>query len=194
MSTAISFAGYLVDTTVTDKAVDVDVWVRNIRRMYSGQQVIVGLDCEWKPNTSTYMNNKTAILQLCVDTKCLIIQLIYLSYIPQSLLDFLRDPNFTFVGVEVQRDVTKLEADYRLTCSNIADVRELTLSRWPGMFLRKPGVKDIAREVVGLSMPKPLDIGLSDWESRVLDRTQIEYACIDAYASYRIGNFLLKGL
>ncbi|KAF8387666.1 hypothetical protein HHK36_026320 [Tetracentron sinense] len=81
------------------------------------------------------MSNKTATLQLCVDNKCLILQLFYMDYIPQSIKSFLSDPNATFVGVEVEDD--------------------------------------------------------SDWQSRVLDEEQVEYGCIDAYASYRIGHKLI---
>ncbi|KAK0581093.1 hypothetical protein LWI29_009985 [Acer saccharum] len=138
------------------------------------------------------MDNTTAVLQLCVDTKCLIVQMFFMDYIPESLKNFLSDPNVTFVGVEVARDVAKLKNEYGLQCSSIADVRDLTLKRWPYVFYRKPGLKDVARLVVGLEMPKPKNVCRSDWQSRVLDDLQIEYACIDAYASFKIGHKLLK--
>ncbi|GAV78963.1 DNA_pol_A_exo1 domain-containing protein, partial [Cephalotus follicularis] len=189
---SIQFSGITIDTTVTKEGSVADAWVQNIRSMKMEQQIIVGLDCEWRPHPIPDMSNKTATLQLCVDTKCLILQLFYIDFIPQSLKSFLSDPNVTFVGVEVARDVGKLNAEYQLSCSSVADVRELTMIRWPSMFYRKPGLKDIAASVAGLSMPKPRDVCRSDWQSRVLDYKQIEYACIDAYASFRIGHKLLK--
>ncbi|KAK6286004.1 hypothetical protein POUND7_012183 [Theobroma cacao] len=187
-----SLSGNLIETTVTDKACVADAWVCNIRSMYNGQQMIVGLDSEWRPNTTSTLINRTAVLQLCIETKCLILQLFYLDYIPQSLKSFLQDPNVTFVGVEVERDAAKLRDEYGLQCARIADVRELTMNRWPLLFHRKPGLKDIAYQVLGLSMPKPMHVSHSDWQSSVLDCSQIEYACIDAYASYKIGHSLLK--
>ncbi|OMO64016.1 hypothetical protein CCACVL1_22099 [Corchorus capsularis] len=191
-SLIVSFSGKNIETTVTDHASVVDAWVSNIRSMYNGQQIVVGLDSEWRPHHISYLSNKTAVLQLCIETKCLIIQLFYLQQIPQSLKSFLGDPNVTFVGVEVARDAEKLRNEYGLQCSRTADVRELAMNRWPWKFYRKPGLKDIASIVVGLSMPKPMHVCKSDWQSRDLDRLQIEYACIDAYASYRIGHRLLK--
>ncbi|KAH7528338.1 hypothetical protein FEM48_Zijuj05G0062100 [Ziziphus jujuba var. spinosa] len=50
---------------------------------------------------------------------------------------------------------------------------------FPGKF-SMPGLKDLAREVVGLDMKKPLHVTRSDWEARVLNVDQIQYACIDA--------------
>ena len=52
--------------------------------------------------------------------------------------------NVTFVGVEVARDAAKLRDDYGLQCACVADFRELAMNRWPFMFNRKPGLKDIA--------------------------------------------------
>ncbi|KAJ8748686.1 hypothetical protein K2173_008131 [Erythroxylum novogranatense] len=145
--------------------------------MYNREEIVVGLDVEWKPNYRVGQNNKAATLQLCVDTDCLIIQLFYLDYIPATLTDFLKDSNVTFVGVEVSRDVDKLSDDYGLeTEDNIVD----------------PGLKEIASQVLGLYMEKPRHITRSNWQVRVLSDEQIEYACIDAYASYRIGQELLK--
>lgn len=188
----VSFLGQLIETTVTDKAAVADAWIRNIRSTYNGQQIIVGLDSEWRPNHVPIFSNKTAVLQLCIGTKCLVLQLFYLDNIPQSLRSFLGDANVTFVGVEVARDAAKLRDEYGLPYARVADVRELAMKRWPFMFNRKPGLKDIALKVVNLSMPKPKNVCRSDWQSRVLDDLQIEYACIDAYASYRIGHKLLK--
>ncbi|TXG63269.1 hypothetical protein EZV62_010263 [Acer yangbiense] len=189
---SVYFSGKIIETTVTDKASIADAWVVNISSIYGGQKIVVGLDSEWRPHPNRDMDNTTAVLQLCVDTKCLIVQMFFMDYIPESLKNFLSDPNVTFVGVEVARDVAKLKNEYGLQSSSIADVRDLTLKRWPNAFYRKPGLKDVARLVVGLEMPKPKDVCRSDWQSRVLDDLQIEYACIDAYASFKIGHKLLK--
>ncbi|KAJ8748667.1 hypothetical protein K2173_008112 [Erythroxylum novogranatense] len=190
----VRFSGEVIATKVTDNASTISSWIRRIKSMYNREEIIVGLDVEWKPNYRVGQNNKAATLQLCVDTDCLIIQLFYLDYIPATLTDFLKDSNVTFVGVEVSRDVDKLSDDYGLeTEDNIVDVREMSLQRWPGFFTsRQPGLKEIASQVLGLYMEKPRHITRSNWQVRVLSDEQIEYACIDAYASYRIGQELLK--
>ncbi|KAJ4957856.1 hypothetical protein NE237_024967 [Protea cynaroides] len=187
---SVSFAGKIIETTVTDKASVAEAWVSEIRSRYNGERIICGLDCEWKPHPIRSMSNTTATLQLCINDKCLILQLFYMDCIPQSIKDFLNDPIVTFVGVEVQGDVAKLSNEYGLNCSSIADLREKAKLRWPGRFSR-PGLKDLAYEVVGLLMPKPRYVTMSNWENRQLTSEQIAYGCIDAYASYRIGHKLL---
>jgi hypothetical protein len=41
--------------------------------------------------------------------------------------------------------------------------------------------------MLGLVMEKPYHVTMSDWENYSLDDDQIEYACIDAYVSYKLG-------
>ncbi|KAJ9681732.1 hypothetical protein PVL29_017894 [Vitis rotundifolia] len=187
---SVNFAGKTIETTLTDKAAIVDEWVQEILSMYAGKPIVVGLDIEWRPNRIPSMSNKSATLQLCINNKCLILQLFYMDEIPQSLKGFLLDSNFTFVGVEVGGDIDKLKNEYGLECSCSADVRVLAMQRWPGRF-RRLGLKDLAWEVVNLRMKKPKHVCMSNWEARVLNENQVEYACIDAYASYRIGHKLI---
>ncbi|KAL2941677.1 Werner Syndrome-like exonuclease [Bienertia sinuspersici] len=185
----INFAGKTIETTVTTNADSITQWITQTLSHHKGKKVIVGLDVEWKPNRTKYMNNKAATLQLCINTKCLIIQLIYLNYVPQSLKDFLSTKlydNVTFVGVEIESDVAKLRREYGLICGQMKD-----LYKRVGMNRQKIGLKNLAWEVVGLVISKPKHVTMSNWEARVLSEEQIEYACIDAYASYKIANKLM---
>ncbi|GMP87425.1 hypothetical protein CsSME_00039807 [Camellia sinensis var. sinensis] len=178
----VHFSGKTIEATVTDKASVVEEWVREARSLHVGQHdMIVGLDCEWKPNTISSMNYRTATLRLCIGTRRRIIQLCYIDYIPQSIKfkSFLSDSNFTFVGVEVGDDVSKLRNEYGLICTSTADIQALAMSRRPLQFYRMPGLKSLAYLLVGLSMENPMHVCRSNWEARVLDEKQIEYACID---------------
>ncbi|XP_059458907.1 3'-5' exonuclease-like [Corylus avellana] len=191
----VNFAGKTIETTVTDKGSTIDEWVQQWRSleilsMYDGKPTVVGLDIEWRPHPIRSMSNKSATLQLCIDEKCLIIQLFYSDYIPESLKSFMMDSNFIFVGIEVDDDIAKLDNEYGLPSNKSADIRELAKAQWPGRF-RRPGLKDLALEVSGLAMKKPKHVCMSNWEARVLNENQVEYACLDAYASYRVGHKLL---
>ncbi|KAF3438669.1 hypothetical protein FNV43_RR21433 [Rhamnella rubrinervis] len=95
----------------------------------AGRPTVVGLDIEWRPYQNSWMSNKSATLQLCINDKCLIVQLFYIDYIPQSLKDFLMNPKFTFVGVGVGDDIDKLRTEYGLPCMRSADIREMAKSR-----------------------------------------------------------------
>ncbi|KAL2941684.1 Werner Syndrome-like exonuclease, partial [Bienertia sinuspersici] len=148
-------------------------WVTKTLSLHKGKKVIVGLDIEWKPNRTKYMNNKAATLHLCINTECLIIQLIYLNTIPRSLKDFLSTKlydNVTFVGVEIESDVAKLRREYGLKCGQMKD-----LYKRVGLNRQKIGLKNLAWEVVGLVMSKPKHVTMSNWEVRVLSEEQIEY-------------------
>ncbi|XP_049351312.1 Werner Syndrome-like exonuclease [Solanum verrucosum] len=186
----IKFDGQTIETNVTNKAAVANEWANAMLSKYSGRQTVVGLDNEWKPTFSPYTSNKSATLQLCIDNTCLIVQLFYLDEIPQTLKNFLGNPNFTFVGVEVAEDILKLKNEYGLVCTSQADIRDVAKNKWPGRFSR-PGLKDLANEICGLYMPKPKHVCQSNWEASVLSEAQVEYACIDAYASYKIGHKLL---
>ncbi|KAF9594346.1 hypothetical protein IFM89_030475 [Coptis chinensis] len=191
----VQFSGVVIETTVTNKGSTAEDWVIEIRTLHNGRRIILGLDCEWRcPDKWGYLN-KVATLQLCVDNKCLIIQMVYMDYFPQSLKDFLNDPNVTCVGVEVNDDVSRIRNEYGLSCSSTADIRELASRSYSldaiFMYKPKPGLKDLALLVAGLDMEKPRYVVKSDWQAAVLDHEQIRYACIDAYASHRIGRKLL---
>lgn len=188
----VNFQGNLIETTVTKMASDVDEWLHNIQLAYQGKTSVVGLDCEWRPHIIRSMSNKTATLQLCIDTKCLVVQMFYLDHIPQSLKDFFTDTKFTFVGVEVQDDAVKIQNEYGLRVTGTADIQALAMARWPLRFVRKPGLKGLARSVAELLMEKPKHVSMSNWEAVNLNVQQIEYACIDAFASYKIGHKLLE--
>ncbi|KAK4378830.1 hypothetical protein RND71_000692 [Anisodus tanguticus] len=186
----IIFGGQTIETTVTDKAAIANEWASKMLSKYAGKQTVVGLDIEWRPNYVAYTNNKSATLQLCIDNTCLIVQLFYLDEIPKTLEKFLATPRFIFVGVEVAEDILKLKNEYGLVCFSKADIRDVAKNKWPGRFSR-PGLKLLANEICGLYMAKPMHVCQSNWEARVLSESQVEYACIDAYASYKIGHKLL---
>ncbi|KAL2941640.1 Werner Syndrome-like exonuclease [Bienertia sinuspersici] len=187
--TIVRFGDANIETTVTNKAEAIDKWVDEILPHYAntGKSTVVGLDIEWRPHIISSMSNKSATLQLCIGTKCLIVQLFYLDYLPQSLKDFMGWPNFTFVGVEVADDVAKLRDEYGLVCANSKDIQAHALGCWPNRWWGRPGLKVLARDVAGLYMAKPKHVCRSDWQARVLSDEQVQYACIDAYASYKIG-------
>ncbi|KAK3034049.1 hypothetical protein RJ639_034274 [Escallonia herrerae] len=176
----VNFMGKTIETTVTDKAAVADEWVATIGPIYRNKPTAVGLDVEWRPHPIRTMSNKSATLQLCIDDKCLILQLFYMDDIPQSLKRFLMDPNFTFVGIEVGDDIAKLKNEYGLECARSADIREEAKRQWPGRFYR-PGLKDLALEVAGLRMKKPKHVCMSNWEARVLneDQPKLEFLDID---------------
>jgi hypothetical protein len=140
----ITFPGDDILTTVTSSGATAANWIVTTRQInqHSLDRLIVGLDLEWRPNFQRGGDvNFTALIQLCVDQRCLIFQIIHADYIPDELSEFLLDERFRFVGVGIDADVAKLGEDYELTVANPVDlrgVRKLTLpSRSLDSFSRK---------------------------------------------------------
>ncbi|MED6206369.1 hypothetical protein PIB30_026074 [Stylosanthes scabra] len=151
--------GKVITTTVTDKTTMVDQWVQDINVRYS-------------PNSSVIVG---------FDVEC-----------KPSMIgcNFLMNPNFFFVGFDVADNISKIMFHHGLNFGGVyADIKELVMEKWPGRFLKPILLKDLAKDVVGLSIKKPKLVSLNNWEARVLS---IEYGCIHVYVSYKIGHKILR--
>ncbi|GAU50822.1 hypothetical protein TSUD_177610 [Trifolium subterraneum] len=150
---------------------------------------LVGLDVEWLPNRQRNMDNPVAIIQLCINRECLIFQILRTPFIPHSLVAFLENQGNTFVGVGIKEDVEKLHRDYSLRVANFVELRTLATERI-GEDMRGVGLKTLAGHVLGKDIEKPRKITMSRWDKYKLTPQQVQYACIDAFASFEIGRIL----
>ncbi|KAL3747847.1 hypothetical protein ACJRO7_016631 [Eucalyptus globulus] len=121
---SILFHEEKIITWDTDRPDVVSRWIRKIERFHHRRlsRLIVSLDTEWCPNSEPNNNPRVAILQLCVDRKCLIFQPLHAMYILTSLFVFLANVKYTFVGVGVDEDARKLTKNYGLDVSCTIDV------------------------------------------------------------------------
>ncbi|XP_055815059.1 3'-5' exonuclease-like [Solanum dulcamara] len=190
----VKFYNDELEVTVTKNAFVVNDWILQTvhthrRRLH---KLLVGLDIEWLPCFKPEENHPVALLQLCVGRRCLLFQLLHKDAVPGFLVNFLGDPNFKFVGVGVKGDADKLLRDHKLFVSNTVDLNRLALSIYGEEVYGKMGLKRMAREVLGKVMEKPLNVTLSKWDAEELVYEQVEYAAIDAFASFEIGKNLFN--
>ncbi|KAF8413031.1 hypothetical protein HHK36_001005 [Tetracentron sinense] len=190
----VTFFSDRIQTLLTHTPALVDSWIANIRHVHRHRinHLIVGLDVEWRPSFSRNIENPVAILQLCVGRSCLIFQLLYASSIPPSLVDFLNNPNFTFVGVGIEADVEKLLEDYGLQVSRRLDLRGLASTVLNMRELRNAGLKGLAKEVLDKDVEKPRRVTMSRWDAEFLTYAQVQYACVDAFLSFEMGRSLIS--
>ncbi|EXC30699.1 Werner Syndrome-like exonuclease [Morus notabilis] len=188
----VTFFDEEIETLVTNRASMVTAWIGNTESIHRRRlhKLVVGLDIEWCPNTRPGSSNPVATLQLCVGRSCLIIQLLYARKIPKSLIDFLADDDYTFVGVGIEGDVEKLEDDYGLEVSNVVDLRVLARARFGKVVPRNVGLRELAAQVLGTEFAKPKKITMSRWDKAWLSPAQVTYACVDAFVSFEIGRIL----
>ncbi|KAL8522699.1 hypothetical protein ACS0TY_012873 [Phlomoides rotata] len=196
---SVKFNGKIIETTVAKKASEADIWVQNTNNLmlmhqYNSSRVI-GMDCKFIYHPISSMSNKMAILQLCFDTRCLVLQLLHMDSIPQSVRDFLSNSQTTFVGINIHENSTKLLKEYELTVMKKVDVHFLAKQWFPVSYKGRPSMRALANEIVGFPMrkcSKNNGIIKGNWESRCLDTELIEQACVDAYASYAMAHKLLR--
>lgn len=184
--TPVAFEGYVITATVTSSGKAVEDWIQEIYSSYHRllHKLIVGLDVEWRPSYSR-VQNRVALLQLCVGRHCLIFQLLHADYIPEALEEFLDDPDFRFVDVGVQDDADRLSQDHDVDVANTEDLRQLAADGFHMPALRQ--------SVMGANLQKPHRVRMGPWDASWLSQEQIEYACIDAFVSFEIGRKLLTG-
>lgn len=85
-------------TYVTCDPAEVDGWIYDVRSIYDFNNIIVGLGIQWCPITSRTIGIPlVATIQLCVNSFCLIYQVLHSKYrFPTSLSNFLGDDGITF--------------------------------------------------------------------------------------------------
>lgn len=187
---SIPFYRNQIEVTVTKKGSEVDRWIQQTVHIHRRRlhELLVGLDIEWRAiRDPAEENPRVALLQLCVGHRCLIFQLIHADYIPDSLISFLGDTNFSFLGVNVNGDCEKLHEDYALLVANPLDLNKMAMDVYKIKEYGRIGLKRMAHEILGKVMQKPLGVTMSDWDAEELEYEQVEYACIDAFMSFKLG-------
>eukprot|EP00249_Psilotum_nudum_P012393 c23755_g1_i1 orf=208-1455(-) len=178
--------GRKISVTVTKEASVTQKWIEKQR----GD--LFGLDVEWRPCRKKDSYSKAALLQLCGKNDCLIIQLLYLDKMPKALDNFLLDGRKRFAGVGIRSDTNKLQRDYGLVCLGELELTTLAAERMNREDLKHVGLKVLLQQVLGFEMWKPKRVTMSNWARKTLDRCQVEYACMDAWASFAISYKLLS--
>ncbi|KAI3842327.1 hypothetical protein MKW98_026117 [Papaver atlanticum] len=149
------FNGVNIVTTVTNSPSVIDSVLKEFR-----SESLIGLDIEW--NSASH-NNKVATLQLCHGTRCIIIQLLRLDFIPSSLR-------------------TKLDRDYGLKCWSVKELGPLADRVYRTQQFHGAGLSSLMHQIVGVRVEQPEHVKRSNWGVNILNTEQIKYATIDAYA------------
>ncbi|CAL5192157.1 unnamed protein product [Lathyrus oleraceus] len=179
-----------IQTLLTSTPSIVDTWFLETLRLQTPSPILVGLDIEWRPNFQRGQSNPAAVLQLCINNRCLVFQIIHSPFIPDSLLSFLANPNNRFVGVGIEADVKKLLEDYNMIVANFVDLRNLAADVLNDREMLRTGIKSLAQRVMGKSIQKPKRVSMSRWDNVWLNAEQVKYATVDAFVSFEIGRRL----
>lgn len=186
---SIDFDKYSIKTIVTRSGSVVENWLSETKFIHRRRlhMFVVGLGVQWKPHPAGFLS-PAATLQLCVGHRCLIFQIIHADYVPQSLANFLQEPNYNFVGVWNSSDASMLNS-YGLHVDPI-DLRYVAAEKH-NSDCRYMSMARMANEILGMEgVEKPYWVGRSDWDAWSLSDEQIKYAALDACVSFELGKHL----
>ena len=191
----VRFGHDAITTTVTSSGKAVERWITEVlsARRIDGSRydMVAGLDVEWRPSDRG-KQNPVATLQLCVDRRCLIFQLLHADYFPAALARFLGDRGVIFFGVGVRADAERLRADHGLAVANAVDLRGGVANWLDRPDLCQASLRTIAGAAMGVELVKPHSVTMSRWDARHLSDEQISYACIDAFVSCEVARRMLS--
>ncbi|XP_036322453.1 LOW QUALITY PROTEIN: exonuclease 3'-5' domain-containing protein 2 [Rhagoletis pomonella] len=142
---------------------------------------VLGFDCEWV--TVGGKRRPVALLQLSSQKGlCALFRLCNLQQIPKDLRDLLEDDKVIKVGVGTQEDAHKLAYDYGVGVASTLDLRYLA-----ALVNQKPeGLAKMAKSLLDVHLDKHWRLSCSDWEAKVLNEKQLQYAANDALVAVKI--------
>ncbi|XP_071728316.1 uncharacterized protein [Rutidosis leptorrhynchoides] len=113
--------------------------------------------------------------------------------IPEDLKEFLKNPNYTFVGVGIENDKQKLYIDHGLEVGKCRDLRQWAANELRDESIGNFGLVKLAKLIIGKDVgdvDRMKKVKMSDWGSVCLSNEHVMFACIDAYLSFAIGRAL----
>lgn len=180
-----------VEVVYTIDVFEAENWLRE--HIIDCSARVVGFDIEWKPQFVSIRDggteNQTAVLQLGVETSCLVLHIYHMSELPRLLISILEDENILKVGVGIEEDASKLRRHRGLLCEGMTDIQKMVQTT---KCKQQFGLKTLAQRFLGIDLEKSKKITRSNWENLPLTPRQIEYAALDAWAGVKIYHAILQ--
>ena len=177
-----------VEVVYTKNVLEAETWLR--KHITECSATAVGFDIEWKPQFVSKKRggteSKTAVLQLGVDTSCLVLHIYHMSNLPDGLVAVLTDKKVLKIGSGIKQDVSKLRRDRGLVCQGFVDTQDVAKSL--DLSTQKVGLKALAERFLGITLAKSKRVATSNWEKFPLTLRQIEYAALDAWIGLKVFN------
>ncbi|XP_058761164.1 uncharacterized protein LOC131634513 [Vicia villosa] len=179
-----------VKTTVTDRREVVDDHISRFLATTDSRTKVFGFDADWITHNPDTLSSNCAAVHICDETSCLIIMISHV--VPQLLVNFLRHPNYIFVGFGINDNVAKLEKNYGFGCRNAVELGPMAATIMKSPRLSYCGVDELARVVNGfdLSNHRSSSIGFQ-WDKMDDIKELAKLVTINVYSYHMIGTKLL---
>jgi len=146
---------------------------------YLKTQPIVGFDTETRPAFVKGKTNQVALMQLSTDTHCFLFRLNVIG-IPDSLVEFLKDPSVKKIGLSLKDDFRSLNKKKTVELANFVELQT---------YVKSFGIEDNSlMKIYAIIFGKRISKAqrLTNWEADLLTERQQKYAALDAWASREI--------
>ncbi|XP_050075327.1 3'-5' exonuclease [Anopheles maculipalpis] len=149
----------------------------------------LAFDMEW-PLTYKSGSDRTALIQLCLQTDCCILfQVSTLRRLPAALTHLLYHPRVVLHGVNIKNDFRKLQRDYPEFKAEMVLQRCVDLGQWYNRLYNVTGLLSLAKLTelcLGLRLNKSTKVRISRWDISPLSEEQKLYAAIDVYVGQKL--------
>ncbi|TVU14783.1 hypothetical protein EJB05_38276, partial [Eragrostis curvula] len=130
----VHFNNTKIRTMVTKDYKAVADFIQEVRGDHR-EHLVVGLDTEWRDqyiHSEWRTRKRTALIQLCVGTRCLVYQIYQAkNEYPKILKEFLECPHCKFIGADVENDTTRLANDFGIYVRNAVEYRDREREKGP---------------------------------------------------------------
>ncbi|XP_073051705.1 uncharacterized protein [Primulina eburnea] len=166
----VEFYGHHVMSRVTHQDFVVDSWVAN--NLPRQSPIVVA--------TKPFRHGLgLSLLQVCINNSCLIYQTCHDNEeIPPSLRNLLGNPNYTVVGVSMEKTRQRLLGRYNLHIANPVELRN-----WVHPQIRNGTIQALAWRILQIRYHVPKKIRRSRWSKIGLGRRQVLFATLDAFVT-----------
>ncbi len=171
----VAFEGQIVTVqTVADaeKAID-----------FLQTQKMVGVDTETRPSFVSGRSYKVALLQVSTEEVCFLFRLNYIGF-PDSVQRFLEDKNVMKIGLSLRDDFGALHKRSDFQPGEFIELQD---------YVSKFGIEDQSlQKIYAILFGRRISKNqrLSNWEAKVLNDKQKQYAATDAWACLRIYRYM----
>lgn len=150
---------------------------------------VVAIDLEWKPDRGKGRGNPVALIQLATSKVVVLLRVSKLERctsgaveLPAAVVDFMREPGVVIVAFGWDSSDSRKWAhtfgagkDFAVS-DHICDLQVVASHLGYGHV----GLARLAQAVLGVALPKPKKVTMSDWSAPCLTIRQAHYAALDA--------------
>lgn len=162
----------------------------------SGKDMFIGFDSEWPVTYQKGKRARTALVQICLsEDKCYLFHVSCMAKFPVMLKKLIENQSIKKVGLNVEYDLWKLEADYGVRVKNVVQNGVIELKTLANQKLKTSenwSLEGLTKNVLRMRLSKDPSVRTCDWSQYPLPEIQKQYAAGDAVVSLILYKELMK--